>query len=55
MSKFSNRLNFTKLLRVKQIEDNKGKTIVSEGIDANSRHDKYSFFCINSNGLRSSK
>jgi hypothetical protein len=23
-----------KLLRVKQIEDNKGKTIVSEGIDA---------------------
>ena len=24
-----------KLLRVKQIEDNKGKTIVSEGIDAN--------------------
>jgi hypothetical protein len=24
-----------KLLRVKQIEDNKGKTLVSEGIDAN--------------------
>jgi hypothetical protein len=24
-----------KLLRVKQIEDNKGKTIMSEGIDAN--------------------
>ena len=24
-----------KLLRVKQIEDNKGKTIVSEGIEAN--------------------
>ena len=24
-----------KLLRVKQIEDNQGKTIVSEGIDAN--------------------
>jgi hypothetical protein len=24
-----------KMLRVKQIEDNKGKTIVSEGIDAN--------------------
>jgi len=24
-----------KLLRVKQIEDNAGKTIVSEGIDAN--------------------
>jgi hypothetical protein len=24
-----------KLLRVKQIEDNKGKTVVSEGIDAN--------------------
>ena len=26
-----------KLLRVKQIEDNKGKTLVSEGIDANFR------------------
>ena len=26
-----------KLLRVKQIEDNKGKTLVSEGIDANYR------------------
>lgn len=24
-----------KLLRVKQIEDNKGKTLVSEGVDAN--------------------
>ena len=24
-----------KLLRVKQIEDNQGKTIISEGIDAN--------------------
>ena len=24
-----------KLLRVKQIEDNKGKTLISEGIDAN--------------------
>ncbi len=24
-----------KLLRVKQIEDNQGKTLVSEGIDAN--------------------
>jgi hypothetical protein len=24
-----------KLLRVKQIEDNKGSTIISEGIDAN--------------------
>jgi hypothetical protein len=32
--KFFDRFNFTKLLRVKQIEDNKGKTIVSEGIDA---------------------
>jgi hypothetical protein len=28
-------VDFAKLLRVKQIEDNKGKTIVSEGIDAN--------------------
>jgi hypothetical protein len=24
-----------KLLRIKQIEDNKGETIISEGIDAN--------------------
>jgi hypothetical protein len=24
-----------KLLRIKQIEDNKGQTIISEGIDAN--------------------
>ena len=24
-----------KILRIKQIEDNKGKTLVSEGIDAN--------------------
>jgi hypothetical protein len=24
-----------KLLRIKQIEDNKGKTLVSEGLDAN--------------------
>ena len=28
-------LHLQKLLRVKQIEDNKGKTIVSEGLDAN--------------------
>lgn len=28
-------LIFQKILRVKQIEDNKGKTLVSEGIDAN--------------------
>jgi len=26
-----------KLLRIKQIEDNKGKTIISEGLDANYR------------------
>ncbi len=26
-----------KLLRIKQIEDNAGKTLVSEGIDANYR------------------
>jgi hypothetical protein len=31
---FPNWFDFAKLLRVKQIE-NKGKTIVSEGIDAN--------------------
>ncbi|MDL5047718.1 DUF1599 domain-containing protein, partial [Oscillatoria amoena NRMC-F 0135] len=24
-----------KLLRIKQIEDNKGKTLISEGVDAN--------------------
>ena len=36
-----------KLLRVKQIEENKGKTIVSEGIDANY-HDmvNYSIFAL---------
>lgn len=36
-----------KLLRVKQIEDNKGKTIVSEGIDANY-HDmvNYAIFAM---------
>ncbi len=36
-----------KLLRVKQIEDNKGKTIISEGIDANY-HDmvNYSVFAL---------
>ena len=28
-------IQLQKLLRVKQIEDNKGKTLVSEGIDAN--------------------
>ncbi|MES2799282.1 MAG: DUF1599 domain-containing protein [Bacteroidota bacterium] len=28
-------LILTKILRVKQIEDNKGKTLISEGIDAN--------------------
>jgi hypothetical protein len=31
----SNGSDFAKTTRVKQIEDNKGKTIVSEGIDAN--------------------
>ncbi len=36
-----------KLLRIKQIEDNKGKTLVSEGIDANY-HDiiNYSVFAL---------
>ena len=29
------KVSLQKLLRVKQIEDNKGKTLVSEGIDAN--------------------
>jgi hypothetical protein len=36
-----------KLLRVKQIEDNAGKTIVSEGIDANYQDMiNYSVFCL---------
>lgn len=36
-----------KLLRVKQIEDNQGKTIVSEGIDANYRDMiNYAVFCL---------
>ena len=36
-----------KLLRVKQIEDNDGKTLISEGIDANY-HDmiNYSIFAL---------
>jgi hypothetical protein len=36
-----------KLLRVKQIEDNRGKTLISEGIDANYRDMiNYSVFCL---------
>ena len=34
-SEFTHRFNFTKLLRVKQIEDNNGSTLISEGVDAN--------------------
>ena len=36
-----------KIYRTKQIEDNKGKTIISEGIDANYRDMiNYSVFCL---------
>ena len=36
-----------KLLRVKQIEDNKGKTLVSEGIEANYQDMiNYAVFCL---------
>ena len=36
-----------KLLRVKQIEDNAGKTIISEGIDANYMDMiNYAVFCL---------
>ena len=36
-----------KLLRVKQIEDNSGKTLVSEGIDANYQDMiNYAVFCL---------
>lgn len=36
-----------KLYRVKQIEDNKGKTIISEGVDANYQDIiNYSVFCL---------
>ena len=36
-----------KLLRVKQIEDNQGKTVVSEGVDANYQDMiNYSIFCL---------
>lgn len=36
-----------KLLRVKQIEDNKGKTLVSEGVKANYQDMiNYSVFCL---------
>jgi hypothetical protein len=36
-----------KILRIKQIEDNKGETIISEGVDANF-HDmiNYSIFAL---------
>ncbi len=41
-----------KLLRVKQIEDNKGKTIVSEGIDANYQDMiNYAIFALIHTGL----
>ena len=41
-----------KVLRVKQIEDNKGKTIVSEGIDANYQDMiNYSVFALIHSGL----
>ena len=45
--KFLTDLIIQKLLRVKQIEDNHGKTIVSEGVDANY-HDiiNYSVFAL---------
>jgi len=36
-----------KLFRVKQIEDNQGKTLVSEGIEANYQDIiNYSVFCL---------
>jgi hypothetical protein len=44
-----------KLLRVKQIEDNKGKTLVSEGIDANYQdminYDIFALILMNENEL----
>jgi hypothetical protein len=44
---FPNWFDFAKLLRVKQIENNKGKTIVSEGIDANYQDMiNYSIFAL---------
>ena len=43
-----------KILRVKQIEDNKGKTIVSEGIDANYQDMiNYSVFALILNPIKS--
>ena len=41
-----------KLLRIKQIEDNQGKTYISEGVDANY-YDiiNYARVCIDKNGL----
>lgn len=36
-----------KLMRVKQIEDNAGKTLISEGVDANYQDMiNYSVFCL---------
>ena len=41
------RFNLSKVLRTKQIEDNQGKTLVSEGLDANY-YDmlNYAVFCL---------
>jgi hypothetical protein len=47
MRQFLTDLILQKLLRVKQIENNKGKTIVSEGIDANYQDMiNYSIFAL---------
>lgn len=47
-------LIFTKLLRIKQIEDNQGKTIASENVDANYadivNYSIFSLILINENG-----
>lgn len=45
-----------KLLRVKQIEDNQGKTLVSEGIEANYQDMiNYSVFCLIKSGFLQKK
>jgi hypothetical protein len=45
-----------KLLRIKQIEDNQGKTLISEGVDANYQDMvNYSVFCLIKMGMAENK
>ena len=45
-SKFSHRFNSSKIIKSKTDEDNKGNTIISEGIDVLFRHVKLLVFTL---------